>query len=67
MMLTVKEMEALCIFHDGTRTATLEQLRGAIKKGGVAEERIADIQSLIEKLSKMSEGDVVCLGFEREK
>lgn len=66
MILTVKEMETLCVFHDGTLSATLRQLHGAIDKEGVAHDRIPVIKSLIEKLSKINEGDVVSLAFERE-
>ena len=65
MILTVQEMEALCVFHDGTLSATLKQLRAAIAKGGLAS-RVHDINSLIDKLSKMRDGEVVCLAFERE-
>ena len=63
MHLTVKEMETLCVFHAGSLSDTLDTLRFAEADGGVSDNRMADIRSLIEKLSRMSDGDVVCLAF----
>jgi len=63
MLLTVKEMEVLCVFHAGNRAATMAALKSAIKSGQ-PNPKIADIKSLLEKLSRMADGDVVCLGFD---
>ena len=63
MRLTVKEMEALCVFHAGSLSETLDALRFAEADGGVSDNRMADIRSLIDKLSRMSDGEVVCLDF----
>jgi len=67
MLLTVKEMEALCVFHAGTLSGTLAALRHAAKEGGGPHDRLEDYKSLIGKLSQMNDGDVVSLDFEREK
>ena len=67
MRLTVKEMEALCVFHAGSLSGTLDALRCAEANGGVTENRMADIRNLIDKLSRMSGGDVVCLAFAPEE
>ena len=63
MLLNVKEMEVLCIFHSGTISTTLNLLR---EKESAAEppERTSIISSLIEKLSGMKDGDAVSLAFE---
>ena len=66
MLLTVKEMEVLCIFHAGSLLATLEALKGSLA-GSQPHPRLADIESLIEKLSRMAVGDVACLAFETKK
>ena len=63
MNLTVREMETLCVFHAGNLSETLETLRFAEADGGVSDNRMADIRSLIDKLSRMNDGDVVCLAF----
>ena len=63
MLLSVKEMEVLCIFHAGSRTETIEALQSAAE-GGQPHPKVADIKSLLEKLLRMTDGDVVCLGFE---
>jgi len=63
VQLTVKEMETLCIFHAGSLSATLEALNGAVSQDK-PHQRMADIKSLIEKLSNMKAEDIVCLGFE---
>jgi hypothetical protein len=67
MLLTVKEMEALCVFYAGTLSETLAALRHAAQEGGGPHDRTEDTKSLIEKLSRMSGGDVVSLAFEHEK
>ena len=67
MLLTVKEMEALCVFHAGTLSETLVALKNAADKGGGPHDRIDDYKSLIEKLSGLKDGDVVSLAFEHEK
>ena len=63
MALTVKEMEVLCIFHAGSLSATTEALRSAAEVGQ-PHARIADIKSLLEKLSRIADGDSVCLVFD---
>jgi len=67
MLLTVKEMEVLCIFYDGTLSSTLDLLRHAEAEGTAPPSRAADINSLIEKLSKVKEGDNICLAFDSEE
>jgi hypothetical protein len=67
MRLTVKEMEVLCVFHAGTLSETLAALRHAVSVGGGPHDRTDDTKSLIEKLSRMSAGDVVYLAFEHKK
>ena len=64
MLLTVKEMEVLCIFHAGRLSATIDALRGAMSVPNQTHPRVADIETLLEKLSRMADGDVVCLGFD---
>ena len=66
MLLTVKEMEVLCIFHAGSLPATLEALQSSLT-GSQPNPRLSDIKSLIEKLSRMTVGDVACLAFEVKK
>ena len=70
MRLTVKEMEILCIFHAGTRHATLEALRKgveAVTKSGAKQYRADDVQNLMAKLSDMRDGDIAFITFESEK
>ncbi|MCL2853939.1 MAG: hypothetical protein FWE20_13115 [Defluviitaleaceae bacterium] len=67
MLLTVKEMEVLCIFHDGDLSSTLELLRRIKAENTGPPSRMADIDSLIEKLSKMNSGDRVCIAFDSER
>ena len=67
MRLTVREMEILCAMHKGTLSETLELLRDAAAKESEPPDRMAAINSLTEKLSRMREGDVVFLAFEPEK
>ena len=64
MMLTVKEMEVLCIFHAGSLFATIDALKGAVSTPHQTHPRVADIETLLEKLSRMKEGDAVYLDFE---
>ena len=66
MRLTVKEMEVLCVFHAGSLSATLAAVRGAAE-GGWQSDRMTDVKNLAEKLSRMREGDVVCLAFGPEQ
>ena len=66
ILLTVKEMEVLCIFHAGSRSATMETLQSATESGQ-PHPRMTDITSLLEKLSRMVDGDVVYLNFEVAK
>ncbi|MCL2816648.1 MAG: hypothetical protein FWD23_18775 [Oscillospiraceae bacterium] len=63
MLLTLKEMELLCVFHDGTLSKTLGLLREAENE---PPERMAMIESLIEKLSGMEDGEPASLAFEPE-
>jgi len=63
MYLTVKEMETLCVFYSESLSTMLDTLRLAEADGGISDRRIADIRSLIDKLSRMSDGDAVCLAF----
>ena len=67
MLLTVKEMEVLCIFHDGGLSSTLKLLRRIKDEGTGPPSRIADIDSLIEKLSKMNSSERVCIAFDSDK
>jgi len=66
LALTVKEMETLCVFHAGSLAATVNALQSAADSGK-SEARMADIKSLLDKLSRMADGDVVSLAFEAEK
>ena len=63
MIVTIKEMEALCIFHAGSLPATIEALQGAISSG-TTHPRMTDITSLLEKLTQLDVGDTVCIAFE---
>ena len=67
MLLTVNEMEVLCVFHAGTLSATLEALRKAAADGNEKQYRMSDIKSLTKKLSGMSGGDIVFIAFEPEQ
>ncbi len=64
MILTVKEMEVLCVFHSGTLSETLEKLRTAASDNK-DQTRREDILSLIGKLSGLKDGEAVSLAFER--
>ena len=66
MLLTVKEMEVLCIYHAGSLSATLEVLQGVVSAAPL-HQRTDDIKSLAEKLSQMKKGDNACLTFEVKK
>jgi hypothetical protein len=59
-------MEALCVFHAETLTKTLDALRHAASEGGGPHDRTDDTKSLIEKLSRLGEGELASLAFERE-
>jgi len=65
--LTIKEMEVLCIFHDGTLSSTLDLLRHAEEAGTAPPNRATDISSLIAKLATVEAGGVVSLAFDAEK
>ena len=67
MLLTVKEMEVLCVLHSGTLSATLDALRDAATKKDAPSARLSDINNLIEKLSHMNEGDIAFIAFEPEQ
>jgi hypothetical protein len=64
MLLTIREMEVLCIFHNGSLSATLEVLCNAGKTGGWPPNRMDDLKSLVEKLSKMKQGETACIAFD---
>ncbi|MCL2604733.1 MAG: hypothetical protein FWD90_09660 [Defluviitaleaceae bacterium] len=61
MFLTVKEMELLCIFYDGTLEPTLDLLRHVEEEGTCPPGRASDLNRLIEKLSQLEKGGRVCL------
>jgi hypothetical protein len=61
MLLTVKEMELLCIFHDGSLESTLDLLRHAEEEGTCPPGRGGDLNRLINKLSNLKKNDRVCL------
>jgi hypothetical protein len=63
MLLTVQEMEVLCVFYTDTVSATLDALRDAETRGGGPHDRTEDIKRLIEKLSHLNDGEAVCLAF----
>jgi len=67
MQLTIKEMEVLCIFHNGTLSETLDILRKAEANGTWPQTRVNDLKNLIAKLSQMKDGDNVYLAFDVEK
>jgi hypothetical protein len=68
MLLTVKEMGALCTFYAGSLPATLEVLQGvASGEKGQAHPMMENIRSLAGKLAQMKEGDKVCLAFDEAK
>lgn len=64
MQLSVEEMELLCVFHTGTRSGTLALLREAENE---PPERMAVVNSLIEKLYGMKDGEMASLAFDSEK
>lgn len=64
MILTVKEMEMLCVMHSGTLSATIDMLSKAENE---PPERMAVVQSLIEKLSSLKDGETVSLAFDPAK
>jgi hypothetical protein len=63
MLLTVKEMELLCVFHDGTLSSTLNLLQRAEAEGKCPPERLNDLNNLNKKLSQLKDGDRVCISF----
>ena len=64
MFLTVQEMTALCVFHTGTVSATLDLLRQADNE---TPERMAVIEKLVEKLSSLKDDETVSLAFDSEQ
>lgn len=64
MLLTVEEMELLCVAYQGTVSSTLELLR-TIK--GRPPVRMTVVMSLIEKLSGLKNGETVSITFEPEE
>ncbi len=66
MVLTVREMATLCVFHSGTLSATQSIVRLAATDVDAANANRAELLSLTEKLSGLKEGDVVSLAFEPE-
>jgi len=66
MRFTVKEMEALCVFHAGTLSATLEAVRIASAENERLV-RIEDIENIIKKLSSMKDSDVAYIAFDPEQ
>jgi len=64
MLLTVKEMEILCIFYTGSLSTTLDLLRHIKTEGTAPPNRAAELISLVEKLSRMKTDDTICLAFE---
>jgi hypothetical protein len=67
MLFTVKEMEALCVFHAGSLQATLTSMRNAVAGATEPYARPDDIRSVIDKLSGMREGDIAFIAFEPDK
>lgn len=62
VVLTVKEMEMLCVMHKGTASATLALLREADEPP----ERMAIVKNLTEKLQSLKSGETVSLAFDPE-
>ena len=63
MILNVKEMHVVCAFHSGTVSATLSLLRQA-NEGSPEKKKV--IESVIEKLSGLKEGEPISLAFDPE-
>ncbi|MCL2187835.1 MAG: hypothetical protein FWC16_02245 [Defluviitaleaceae bacterium] len=63
MFLTVKEMEILCIFYDGSLSATRDALKRVQANGTCPTGRESDLHRLINKLEGMQEGENVCLAL----
>ena len=63
MQLSVKEMEMLCVMHSGTVSETLAMLRNAEKPF----EGMIIVNSLIDKLSGLEDGEEVYLAFDPAK
>lgn len=64
MRFTLEEMQMLCVFHEGTVSATLDALRVAAKIPNANKKAVAE--SLVRKLSELKPGDTVALDFEPE-
>lgn len=64
MIFTVPEMEMLCLFHAGTRKATIEMLEKAAAEmdEGLSGRRV-DMESAIGKLERMRDSDTACIAF----
>lgn len=62
MLFTPAEMELVCMFHAGTRTATLAFLERVTPDMTPGKKPTAE--SAIQKLRTMSAGDSVTLAFE---
>lgn len=63
MLLSVKEMEVLCIFHVGSLSATIATLQ-CVAESGQPIAQMDNVKSLLVKLSHMTTGDAACLVFE---
>jgi len=61
MLLSIKEMELLCIFYDSSVRETLALLRRVEAEGKCPPGRTEDLARLIEKLSQAPEGGRICL------
>ena len=67
MQFTVKEMEVLCVFHAGTLSKTLEAAQFSVTLKNERRERLEDIESIIKKLSAMTDSDIAFIAFEPEQ
>lgn len=63
MILSIKEMELLCIFHNGTRAQTITLLRHAAQNKNDNPTRIAELSQLADKLESLPDGASVSLAF----
>lgn len=66
MLFTATEMETVCIFHAGTRPATLEVLRKMTPDIKFPDRKLV-AESAIKKLEEMSDEDFVALEFDPEE
>ena len=62
MLLTVREMEMLCVYHDGTRATTVALMRGAASEAR-DKARGLELRELADKLDAAPEGDTACLAL----